>query len=81
MTLNDQMRKLTQALVSQGILFHDAVAEFEKQLIQAALERTNGNLSSAATLIRVHRNTASKKLEGSFENDHMRAARLRRKKG
>ena len=65
-------------MVERGILFEDAVAEFEKHFILSVLKRTNGNLSKAAEELRIHRNTLSKKVEKFYQNGHMLGARHRR---
>ena len=40
----------------------DARQDFEKRIIARVLERENGNLSRAAKVLRIHRNTLSKKI-------------------
>ena len=79
---NQEMKSRLEALVSEmverGILFEDAVQEFEKHFILSVLKRTNGNLSKAAEELRIHRNTLSKKVEKFYQNGHMAGARHRR---
>jgi DNA-binding NtrC family response regulator len=50
-------------MVSRGILLEEAVEEFEKRFIKAAMDGTNGNQSRAARVLGIHRNTLSRKLE------------------
>lgn len=50
-------------MVQAGILFEDALAEFEKIFILHVLEKHRGNISKAATELQIHRNTLSKRLE------------------
>lgn len=72
------LETLVKEMVEKGILFEDAVAEFEKHFILMVLKRTNGNLSKAADELRLHRNTLSKRVEKYYQNHHMVGARLRR---
>jgi hypothetical protein len=67
-------------MVDRGILYEDAVEEFEKHFILTVLERTKGNLSKAAETLRVHRNTLSKRVEKYFQNGNMTGARRRRRR-
>ena len=47
---------------ADGSLYHEALAEFEKPLIEHALRETNGNQLRAAELLGINRNTLRKKL-------------------
>jgi DNA-binding NtrC family response regulator len=49
-------------MVDRGILFDEAMNEFEKKFIKRALDRSNGNQSRAARLLGIHRNTLSRKI-------------------
>jgi len=49
-------------MVDRGILFDEAVGEFEKRFIKRVLERTNGNQCRAAEQLGIHRNTLSRKI-------------------
>ncbi|HXG64300.1 MAG TPA: helix-turn-helix domain-containing protein [Blastocatellia bacterium] len=77
-TMKARMEALVREMVERGILFEDAVEEFEKHFILAVLERKNGNLSKASEELRIHRNTLSRRVEKYFQNGHMKGARLRR---
>ncbi|MCI0404405.1 MAG: hypothetical protein L0212_12950, partial [Acidobacteria bacterium] len=46
--MKDQLESLVAQLVDRGILFGDAVAEFEKRFIKKVLENHHGNQSRAA---------------------------------
>ncbi len=61
--MKDQLEALVLRMVDQGILFSDAVAEFEKRFIERVLNRHNGNQSRAAQALGIHRNTLSRKVE------------------
>lgn len=56
-------------MVERGILFEEAVGEFEKRFIKRVLDRTNGNQSRAAQMLGIHRNTLSRKI-GAYKLDH-----------
>ncbi|MGH9829318.1 MAG: helix-turn-helix domain-containing protein [Blastocatellia bacterium] len=77
--MKSRLEVLTKEMVERGILFEDAVAEFEKHFILAVLERTNGNLSKTAEELHIHRNTLSKRVEKYYQNGHMAGARRRRR--
>jgi DNA-binding NtrC family response regulator len=65
-------------MVERGILFEDAVEEFERHFILSVLKRTKGNLSKAAEELHLHRNTLSKRVEKYYQNGRMAGARHRR---
>jgi DNA-binding NtrC family response regulator len=60
--VRDQLESLVGQMVERGILFDEAVNEFEKRFIKRALDRSNGNQSRAARLLGIHRNTLSRKI-------------------
>lgn len=60
--MRDQLESLVAQLVDRGILFGDAVAEFEKRFIKKILENHRGNQSRAARALGIHRNTLSRKI-------------------
>ena len=66
------------AYKAAAFTFEDAVAEFEKYFVLSVLKKTNGNLSKAADVLRIHRNTLSKRAEKYFQNGRMIGARHRR---
>jgi Fis family transcriptional regulator len=76
--MKSRLEALVTEMVERGILFEDAVQEFEKHFILSVLKRTNGNLSKAAEELRIHRNTLSKRVEKFYQNGHMAGARHRR---
>jgi|GraSoiStandDraft_34_1057297.scaffolds.fasta_scaffold365552_2 DNA-binding NtrC family response regulator len=76
--MKSRLEALVTEMVERGILFEDAVAEFEKYFILSVLKRTKGNLSKAADELRIHRNTLSKRVEKYYQNHHMVGARHRR---
>lgn len=50
-------------MITKGIYWPEAAAEFEKLFMLEALRRNRGNLSKAAVTLGVHRNTLSKKMK------------------
>lgn len=73
-----ELEKLIDEMISQGILFEEAVGEFEKRFILNVVSRHKNNYSKAATALGIHRNTLSKRLEqyqngsSSSSNGHSR---------
>jgi Fis family transcriptional regulator len=66
--VKDQLEGLVAQMVERGILFDEAVSEFEKRFIKRVLDRTSGNQSRAAELLGIHRNTLSRKM-GEYKLD------------
>ncbi len=60
--VKDQLENLVGQMVDRGILFDEAVNEFEKKFIKRVLDRSKGNQSRAARLLGIHRNTLSRKI-------------------
>ena len=69
--MKDQLEALVGQMVERGILFGEAVGEFEKRFIKRILDRAHGNQSRAAQLLGIHRNTLSRKI-GQYKLDHRR---------
>jgi DNA-binding NtrC family response regulator len=66
--VKDQLEGLVTQMVDRGIMFDEAVEEFEKKFIKRVLDRTNGNQSRAAEVLGIHRNTLSRKI-GEYKLD------------
>jgi Fis family transcriptional regulator len=49
-------------MVEHGILFDEAIGEFEKRFIKRVLDHVEGNQSRAAVMLGIHRNTLSRKI-------------------
>jgi len=60
--VKDQLESLIGQMVDRGILFPEAVTEFEKKFIKRVLDRSRGNQSRAARVLGIHRNTLSRKI-------------------
>jgi len=69
--VRDQLEGLVGQMVERGILFDEAVGEFEKRFIKRVLEHTNGNQCRAAEMLGIHRNTLSRKMT-EYKLDHRR---------
>ena len=67
--MKDQLEGLVSQMVDRGILFDEAVGEFEKRFIKRILERAEGNQCRAARMLGIHRNTLSRKI-GEYKLDH-----------
>jgi Fis family transcriptional regulator len=67
--VKDQLEGLVSQMVDRGILFDEAVGEFEKRFIKRILERAEGNQCRAARMLGIHRNTLSRKI-GEYKLDH-----------
>jgi transcriptional regulator with PAS, ATPase and Fis domain len=66
--MKDQLEGLVGQMVERGIMFQEAVGEFEKRFIKRVLDRSNGNQSRAAKVLGIHRNTLSRKI-GTYKLD------------
>jgi DNA-binding NtrC family response regulator len=62
MALRDALERLVDDMVTRGVRFEDAQREFEKRFITNVLDKSDGNLCKAATLLGMHRNTLSRKI-------------------
>jgi len=60
--VKDQLEGLVYQMVEHGILFDEAIGEFEKRFIKRVLDRVQGNQSRAAVMLGIHRNTLSRKI-------------------
>ncbi len=72
--MRDQLESLVGQMVERGILFEEAVSEFEKRFIKRVLDRANGNQSRAAKVLGIHRNTLSRKID-SYKLDSLPRSR------
>jgi Fis family transcriptional regulator len=66
--VKDQLEALVGQMVEKGILFEEAIGEFEKRFIRRMLERAHGNQCRAAKMLGIHRNTLSRKI-GEYKLD------------
>ena len=60
--MNEKLERLIEEMVARGIRFSDASREFERRFISRVLADSDGNLSKAADVLGMHRNTLSRKM-------------------
>lgn len=60
--MNERLERLIEEMVAKGIRFDDASREFERRFISRVLAESDGNLSKAADVLGIHRNTLSRKM-------------------
>lgn len=60
--MKEQLEALVNQMVEKGILYDEAVGEFEKKFIKKVLERNKWNQCKTARVLGIHRNTLSKKI-------------------
>ena len=70
--LKDRLETICTEMIDKGILFSEAVAQFEKCFIAEVVKRNDGNLMRAASRLGIHRNTLAKRM------NHYRAKPARR---
>lgn len=61
--MKNEMDQLIDRMINGGILYEEALQEFEKQFILKMLSLHNNNLSKASIALGIHRNTLSKRME------------------
>ena len=58
--MSDELDSLVKQMHQRGILYREAVREFQKVFIAAALREHKGNLSNAAPKLGMHRNSLTR---------------------
>lgn len=61
--IGDAFADLAGVLLDRGVGLEEAVQAFEARYVRAAVTRSQGNLSHAASLLGIHRNTLRHKLK------------------
>jgi DNA-binding NtrC family response regulator len=61
-TIDGQLQRIIDELVSKGIPLEAAKREFEKKYVAAAVTRASGNMGRAARSLGIHRNTLRAKI-------------------
>ncbi len=61
--MKSELEALVEKMIAGGILFEEAVKEFEKQFILRVVGHHGNNLSKAAEELHIHRNTLTKRLQ------------------
>ncbi|QQS48729.1 MAG: helix-turn-helix domain-containing protein [Acidobacteriota bacterium] len=70
-----ELESLIEQMIDHGILFDEAVREFEKKFIMTVVDRNHHNLSRAASELGIHRNTLSKRLVDYQKSDKVAPSR------
>jgi DNA-binding NtrC family response regulator len=66
--LKERLDILCKEMIEKGILFPEAMDQFERCFIAEAMRRNGGNMIRAAATLRIHRNTLSKKVKQHKQN-------------
>ena len=61
-SMKQKLDELITEMIEGGIRYPEAKREFEKRFLSRVIEREKGNLSRAARVLHIHRNTLSKKI-------------------
>ena len=57
------LEQLVDEMVTRGVHYEDAQREFEKRFVAQTLAKCDGNLTKAADMLGVHRNTLARKMK------------------
>jgi transcriptional regulator with PAS, ATPase and Fis domain len=60
--LKERLDILCTEMIEKGILFSEAMEQFERCFIAEVMRRNDGSLIRTAASLRIHRNTLSKKV-------------------
>jgi len=60
--LKDRMEALCAEMVEKGILFSEAMHQFEQCFIKEVMRRNKDNVTQTADCLGIHRNTLAKKI-------------------
>jgi DNA-binding NtrC family response regulator len=60
--LKDRLESICLEMIDKGILFSEAVEQFENCFIAEVVKRNDGHLMRAAERLGIHRNTLAKRL-------------------
>ncbi len=60
--LKDRLESICLEMIDKGILFSEAVEQFENCFIAEIVRRNDGHLMNAADVLGIHRNTLAKRL-------------------
>ena len=61
--ISDRLERLVEEMDQKGVVFDDAIREFEKRFIVRVLIRCQGSLTRTADALGMHRNTLTRKME------------------
>jgi DNA-binding NtrC family response regulator len=60
--LKERLEILCKEMIDKGILYSEAVEQFERCFIAEVLRKNDGNILRTASRLGIHRNTLSKKV-------------------
>jgi DNA-binding NtrC family response regulator len=60
--LKERLEILCKEMIDKGILYSEAMEQFERCFIAEVLRKNDGNLLRTASRLGIHRNTLSKKV-------------------
>jgi DNA-binding protein Fis len=66
--LKERIETICKEMVEKGILFPEAMSQFERCFIMEVMRKSRGNMVRAAASLRIHRNTLSKKVRNHKQN-------------
>ena len=72
--LKDRLESLCVDMIDRGILFNEAVEQFEKCFITEVTRRSDGSMVRAAEALGIHRNTLTKRLADYRAKSRVRAS-------
>ena len=58
----ERIETLCKDMIDKGILFSEATERFERCFIAEIVKRNGGNVTKAATVLGIHRNTLSSRI-------------------
>jgi DNA-binding NtrC family response regulator len=61
--LKERLDMLCKEMIEKGILYSEAMEQFERCFIAEVLRKNDGNLLRTASRLGIHRNTLSKKVK------------------
>jgi DNA-binding protein Fis len=61
--LKERLEILCKEMIDRGILYSEAMEQFERCFISEVLQKNDGNLLRTASRLGIHRNTLSKKVK------------------
>jgi DNA-binding NtrC family response regulator len=60
--ISERLERLVEEMVDRGVLFDEAVREFERRFIMRVLGCHEGSLTKTADALGIHRNTLTRKM-------------------
>jgi DNA-binding NtrC family response regulator len=60
--MREEFDRLIAEMVARGVHFDDAQREFERRFIAKVVQQCGGNVSRAADILGMHRNTLTRKV-------------------